>query len=167
MSARITLGIDPGYGRMGYAVLVGDVGSERLIDVGCIETSKDDTQAVRLSRIALELRRLFDTHKPTCLAIETLFFTNNKTTGLAVAEARGVVLAIAGAFAVEIKEFGPKQVKLAVTGNGAADKRQVQEMVKRLLKLESVPKPDDAADAVAVALAGIVSEACQNGFILL
>ncbi len=156
MAERITLGIDPGYGRMGYAVIVGDVGSETLADVGCIETSQVDTHAERLSKIATELRRLFDMHQPTCVAIETLFFTNNKTTGLAVAEARGVALAIAGALGVEVKEFGPKQVKLAVTGNGAADKQQVQEMVKRMLKLESVPQPDDAADACAVALAGLV-----------
>ena len=153
----MTLGIDPGYGRMGYAVVLGDVGKERLGDVGCIETSPDRSHAERLSQIANDLRRLFDTHQPTCVAIETLYFSNNKTTGLAVAEARGVALAIAGAFNVEVKEFGPKQVKLAVTGNGAADKKQVQEMVKRMLKLKSVPQPDDAADACAVALAGLVT----------
>lgn len=153
---RITLGIDPGYGRMGYAVIEGDVGSERLLDVGCIETSPNNTHAERLCEIANCIRTLFETHQPTRLSIETLFFSKNQTTGLAVAEARGVVLAIAGAFGVEVREFGPGQVKAAVTGYGSADKRQVQEMVKRMLKLDAVPTPDDAADACAVALAGLV-----------
>lgn len=142
---------------MGYAVIVGDVGSERLLETGCIETIPEQTHAERLSQIANDVRRLFDAHKPTCLAIETLYFTKNQTTGLAVAEARGVVLAIAGAFGVEVREFGPGQVKAAVTGYGSADKKQVQEMVKRMLKLDAVPQPDDAADACAVALAGLVS----------
>jgi len=153
---KVTLGIDPGYDRMGYAVIVGDVGQETLLDVGCIQTEKTDTHAKRLSVIAREVRGLFDTHHPTRLAIETLFFSNNQTTALAVAEARGVVLAIAGAFTVEVIELGPGQVKQSVTGNGAADKQQVQEMIKRILHLKEIPKPDDAADAAAIAWAGLV-----------
>ena len=125
-----------------------------LTACGCIETSKSDTHERRLAQIATEARSLFETHRPSKLVIEKLLFTKNQTTGLAVAEARGVVLAIAGAFDCPVEEVGPKQVKVAVTGYGNAEKRQVQEMVKRLLELKDVPKPDDAADACAVAIAG-------------
>lgn len=153
---RVTLGIDPGYGRMGYAVITGDVDRHTLVETGCIETHKTETHAQRLSQIASALRALFEVHQPTCLAIETLFFSNNQTTALAVAESRGVALAIAGAFGVEVREFGPGQVKLAVAGHGSAEKAQVQEMVKRLLNLAEIPTPDDAADACAIALTGLV-----------
>lgn len=141
---------------MGYAVIVGDMDAGVLTDVGCIETDKDQPHAQRLCEIANHIRRLFDTHHPTRLAIETLFFSKNQTTALAVAEARGVVLAIAGAFNVEVVELGPGQIKQSVTGNGAADKQQVQEMIKRILHLQEIPKPDDAADAAAIAWAGLV-----------
>ncbi|HJN84956.1 MAG TPA: crossover junction endodeoxyribonuclease RuvC [Patescibacteria group bacterium] len=151
---KTILGIDPGYGRMGFAVLRCAGQEAELVICGCIETPKTEFHEKRLSQIANEIRELFDEHKPERLAIEQLLFTKNQTTGIGVAEARGVVLAIAGAFNVEVVELGPKQVKQAVTGYGAADKKGVQDMVKRILKLEAVPKPDDAADACAVALAG-------------
>jgi crossover junction endodeoxyribonuclease RuvC len=151
---KIILGIDPGYGRMGYAVLRCAGQDAELVTCGCIETPKTELHERRLSQIANEIRQLFDEHKPERLAMEKLFFSKNQTTGIGVAESRGVVLAIAGAFGVEVVELGPNQVKQAVTGYGAADKKGVQDMVKRILKLETVPKPDDAADACAVALAG-------------
>ncbi len=151
---NIILGIDPGYGRLGYSVIKDEGGNLRLQTTGCIETSKDISHAKRLSQIANEIRELFEVHGPDRVVIEQLLFTKNQTTGLAVAEARGVVLAIAGAFDVDVIEIGPKQVKVGVTGYGNADKAQVQDMVMRRLNLESVPKPDDAADACAVAICG-------------
>ncbi len=153
--ARILLGIDPGYGRMGWAVLnMDERGRPSLTACGCIETDKDEPHEQRLARIATEIRGLFEVHRPSKMVIEKLLFTKNQTTGLAVAEARGVVLAIAGSFGCAVEEVGPKQVKVAVTGYGGAEKQQVQEMVKRLLGLNAIPKPDDAADACAVAIAG-------------
>lgn len=148
------LGIDPGYGRLGYAVVHDERGELALVETGCIETSKDDTHAARLSEIANRVRALFEHHRPDRLVIEQLLFTKNQTTGLAVAQARGVVLAVAGAFGCEVREVGPMQVKLAVTGYGHAEKLQVQEMVRHLLHLDAIPKPDDAADACAVAICG-------------
>ena len=140
---------------MGWAVVeVDERGVSTLIACGCIETDKDELHERRLARIATEIRALFEAHRPIKLIIEKLLFTKNQTTGLAVAEARGVVLAVAGALGCAVEEVGPKQVKLAVTGYGNADKQQVQEMVKRLLNLNAVPRPDDAADACAVAMAG-------------
>ena len=148
----IILGIDPGYGRLGYAVLRSEGGTIVLVEAGCIETSKDDTHAARLSEIASRVRALFEEYHPERLVIEQLLFTKNQTTGLAVAEARGVVLAVAGAFGCDVREVGPMQVKLAVTGYGHAEKSQVQEMVKHLLHLDYIPKPDDAADSCAIAI---------------
>lgn len=148
------LGIDPGYGRMGFAVLRCLGSDAELVVCGCIETAKGTPHEKRLSQIANEVRSLFDEYKPDRLAIEKLLFTKNQTTGIGVAESRGVVLAIAGAFNVGVVELGPKQVKQAVTGYGSADKRGVQDMVMRILKLDAVPKPDDAADACAIAIAG-------------
>lgn len=150
----VILGIDPGYGRLGYAVIYDEHGELALVETGCIETSKEDTHAARLSEIAGRVRAIFEQHRPDRLVIEQLLFTKNQTTGLAVAEARGVVLAVAGAFGCDVREVGPMQVKLAVTGYGHAEKPQVQEMVKHLLHLDVVPKPDDAADACAVAICG-------------
>jgi len=147
------LGIDPGYGRMGYAVILATGTKMELIETGCIETQKTEKHERRLAQIAVRIRDLFDTHNPDRLGIEKLLFTKNVTTGIGVAESRGVVLAIAGAFETEVLEVGPKQVKQAVTGYGAADKKGVQQMVVRLLNLEETPKPDDAADACAVAIA--------------
>lgn len=151
------LGIDPGYARLGWAVLKlreegKGGGEEKLVACGCIETNKSESHERRLAKIANETRKLFEKYKPTKLAIEKLLFTKNQTTGIAVAESRGVVLAVAGAFRCEVKEIGPMQVKLAVAGYGHADKKQVQDMVKRLLKLKKTLQPDDAADACAIAL---------------
>lgn len=139
---------------MGYAVLSVNGGDLRLLDVGCIETGAELAHEKRLSEIANKVRGLFEKYQPGRLVIEQLLFTKNQTTAIGVAEARGVVLAIAGAFNVEVLSVGPKQVKMGVTGYGGADKAQVQEMVKRILNLETVPTPDDAADACAVAICG-------------
>ncbi len=151
--ASIILGIDPGYGRCGWAVLKWH-GEFEFVAAGCVETSKHDPHEQRLSAIANQLREIMEKDCPTRMVIEQLLFTKNQTTGLKVAEARGVALAVAGACGVEVVEVGPQQVKQAVTGNGAADKKQVQEMVKRLLRLKTIPRPDDAADACAIAMCG-------------
>jgi crossover junction endodeoxyribonuclease RuvC len=150
----IVLGIDPGYGRLGYSVINDEGGNLVLISTGCIETHKDMPHAKRLSYIAVQIRELFERHGPERVVVEQLLFTKNQTTGLAVAEARGVVLAIAGAFDIDVIEIGPKQVKVGVTGYGDADKAQVQDMVMRILNLDAIPTPDDAADACAVAICG-------------
>ena len=148
------MGIDPGYARLGWAIIEPSDDGERLVACGCIETDKTDRHEIRLAKIANETRKLFEKYKPERLVIEKLLFTKNQTTGIAVAESRGVVLAVAGTLGCEVREIGPMQMKLAVTGNGHADKKQVQEMVKRLLNLKKAPQPDDAADACAIAIAG-------------
>ena len=148
------IGIDPGYARMGWAIVEASGQNPRLIACGCIETNKELEHAMRLAQIAQELRACIDRFHPDRLVIEQLLFTKNQTTGLKVAEARGVVLAVAGANALEVVEVGPMQVKMSMTGFGNADKKQVQEMVKRILGLAEAPTPDDAADACAIALSG-------------
>lgn len=149
----VILGIDPGFGRLGFGCL--DVNRDALAmrECGCVETPKEKTQGERLLEIALELDRLIATHKPSVIGIEKLFFQKNVTTGLRVAEARGVVLVKAAAAGIRVVECSPADVKIAVTGYGNAEKKQVQQMVKVILRLKDVPKPDDAADAVAVAIA--------------
>ena len=151
---KIILGIDPGYGRMGWAVIKTLGPDIDLIECGCIETEAGENQEKRLSEIANEIRGIFEKFSPDKLIIEKLLFTKNQTTGIGVAEARGVVLAIAGAFDVEVSEIGPKQVKQGVTSYGDASKEQVNDMVCRMLRLDTPPKPDDAADACAIAIAG-------------
>lgn len=148
------MGIDPGYARLGWAIIEPSDDGERLVACGCFETDKGEDHARRLAKIANKMRALFEKYEPSRLVVEKLLFTKNQTTGIAVAESRGVVLAVAGAFDCEVREIGPMQMKLAVTGNGHADKKQVQEMVKRLLNLKKAPQPDDAADACAIAIAG-------------
>ena len=149
------LGIDPGYGRMGYAVVVGRGDDATLATVGCIETHAAQEHPARLNEIANGVRRLIEEYRPDTLAIEKLFFSKNQTTALAVAESRGVVLAVAGAFGMRVIELGPRQVKQALTGHGAAKKDQVHDMTLRFLKRSEPIKPDDAADAAAIALTGL------------
>lgn len=147
------MGIDPGYGRLGWAV-IRDGRDLEFVAAGCVETSPDDAHARRLAVIAAEVRAAFELYRPERVVVEQVLFTKNQTTAIGVAEARGVVLAVAGAFDTEVVCVGPMQVKQAVTGNGHAGKGQVQEMVARMLHLERAPAPDDAADACAVAIAG-------------
>ncbi len=148
----IILGIDPGYAIVGFGILSAAGGRQELIRCGAINTEAGVPMPQRLLRIAEDLESLMTQFKPDVMAIEELFFNNNITTGIGVAQARGVIVMTAAKLGVPIAEYNPSQVKQAVVGYGKAEKQQVMEMTKRLLRLPAVPKPDDAADAVAIAL---------------
>ncbi len=146
------LGIDPGVAIVGFGVLDSDRGTQRMIQYGAITTSAGLPLATRLAQIAVDLEQLIHQFKPDEIAVEELFFSKNITTGIAVAHARGVILYTAERLQVPIYEYTPMQVKQAVVGYGLAEKQQVMDMTRRLLKLKAVPKPDDAADALAIAI---------------
>lgn len=146
------LGIDPGYARAGWSILNKDGQKLELIKYGCIETPKEMEHAERLKFLNKELEKIIKKYKPEVLAVEDLFFFKNLKTAIKVAEARGVILMTAFNSKLIIKEYTPLQIKQALTGYGRADKNQIQQMVKMILKLDSVPRPDDAADAIAVAV---------------
>ena len=148
--ARIILGIDPGYGRCGFGVITEGARDWTVVTHGVITTAKQDFPA-RLLELGTDIEALIDQHRPSVLAIEELFFAKSTTTALKVAEARGVILMLAQKHGLEVIQVKPNEVKLAMTGYGRADKGQVQEMVKTVFHLNAVPKPDDAADALAVA----------------
>jgi crossover junction endodeoxyribonuclease RuvC len=148
----VILGIDPGYAIVGFGVLRHERGAPSLLACGAINTPAGQPLPRRLLQIADDLEQLIGQFSPDAMAVERLYFGNNVTTGIGVAQARGVILMTAQRHGVPIYEYDPSQVKQAVVGYGKAEKRQVMEMTKRLLKLKSVPKPDDAADAVAIAL---------------
>jgi crossover junction endodeoxyribonuclease RuvC len=158
----IILGIDPGFGRCGYAVLSHDGEKQQVLDYGCVETPATMLFAKRLCAIAERLEALFALHEPDMVAVERLFFNTNQKTALRVAEVRGVVLYLAGRKGIMVREYTPLELKMALTGYGKAPKAQVQEMVKVLLKLPAVLRPDDVADAVAVALTCAVSSRMQG-----
>ena len=146
------LGIDPGLAIIGYGVIDVDNGNFKVVDYGVITTPKDETIPVRLAMIWDRVNLLISKFKPDHIAMEELFFTNNKTTGIIVSEARGVLLLAAVQSPAKLYEYTPMQIKQAITGYGKADKMQMQNMVRILLKLDSIPRPDDAADALAVAI---------------
>lgn len=149
---EIILGIDPGLADTGYGLILKNGHEISLISYGCIKTSKKNSSAQRLKKINQELTSLIKKFKPTEMAVEQLFFCKNTKTALAVGQARGVIIFTAIENNLPIFEFTPLQVKQAVTSYGRAEKKQVQEMVKRLLRLKACPEPDDAADALAIAL---------------
>ena len=152
----IVIGIDPGLARLGYGVIESANGKIRPLVYGCVETTGKNTRTPeRLLQIFDAVEALFEKYSPTHLAIERLFFTNNITSAMNVSEVRGVVLLAAERRKIEITEYTPNQVKQAITGSGRADKRQMQEMITRLLHLDEIPKPDDAADALSIALCHI------------
>lgn len=146
------LGIDPGYAIVGFGVLSSEGGAQKLLACGAINTEAGIPMPRRLLQIAEDLEALVGRFHPDVMAIEELYFNQNITTGIGVAQARGVIVMTAAKLGLPIAEYNPSQVKQAVAGYGKAEKRQVMEMTKRLLKLPAVPKPDDAADAVAIAL---------------
>lgn len=148
----IILGIDPGTAITGYGVLSQDGNYLRRIAFGAIRTKADQPIASRLLQIYQQLQQLIQEYHPEAVAVEELFFNKNVRTALAVGQARGVVLLAAAAANVTIAEYTPLQVKQAVVGYGRAEKIQVQEMVRVLLCLPEIPKPDDAADALAIAI---------------
>ena len=146
------LGIDPGYAIVGFGVLQAQRGQARMIRCGAINTPAGVPMPQRLVQIQEDMETLIRTFSPDVMAIEELFFNTNVTTGIGVAQARGVILMTAAKLGVAIAEYTPSQVKQAVVGYGKAEKRQVMDMTRRLLHLTAVPKPDDAADSVAIAL---------------
>ncbi len=147
----IVLGIDPGYAIIGYGVLDTNK-SNMLVDYGAIITPKEDSMPVRLENIDKSLKYLFEKFKPDVVAIEELFYFKNQKTVIQVAQARGVILLACQKYCGKIYEYTPLQIKQALTGQGRAEKAQVQFMVKAILGLDKIPKPDDAADALAVAI---------------
>ena len=146
------LGIDPGVATVGFGVIESDRGTQQMIQYGAITTSAGLPLATRLVQISQDLEQLIAQFKPDEIAIEELFFSKNITTGIAVAHARGVILYTAERLQVPIYEYTPMQVKQAVVGYGLAEKHQVMDMTRRLLKLKAIPRPDDAADALAIAI---------------
>ena len=148
----VIIGIDPGTATTGYGIIENRNGKLRLIEYGCISTSKLKPLDERLSEIFTDLNKIIKKHKPQIIAVESLFFFKNLKTAISVAHARGIVLLAARRNKLRLAEFTPLQVKSSLTGYGKADKKQVQYMVKALLKLKTIPKPDDAADAVAIAI---------------
>ena len=146
------LGIDPGIAIVGFGLIESDRGAMRMLQYGAVTTEAGLPLATRLVQIEDDMRALIQQLRPDEIAIEELFFSKNITTGIAVAHGRGVVLCTVERLGVPIFEYTPMQVKQAVVGYGLAEKRQVMDMTKRLLKLKAVPKPDDAADALAIAI---------------
>lgn len=146
------LGIDPGTGILGFGVIDVIKGKVQLVDGGVIRTPVKEDDAVRLQTIYEELTDIITQNKPLVMAVEKLFFTQNVTTAMTVSQARGVVLLCGQQAGLELFEYTPLQIKQALTGYGRADKKQIQEMVKTVLGLKSVPKPDDCADALACAI---------------
>lgn len=146
------LGIDPGYATIGFGVVEAERGQVHMVTYGAITTPAGLPLSRRLYQISTDMEDLIGQVKPDVIAVEELFFNTNITTGIAVAHGRGVILCSAEKCGIPLYEYTPSQVKLAVTGYGKAEKHQVMDMTKRLLKLKSVPRPDDAADALALAL---------------
>ncbi|NJC95003.1 MAG: crossover junction endodeoxyribonuclease RuvC [Anaerolineales bacterium] len=149
----LALGIDPGTATTGYGLVrLARDGELVAVKYGVILTPKDASAPARLEMIYDRMRELLKEYKPKTAAVEKLFFSRNVTTAIAVGQARGVVMLALQQAGIESFEYTPKEIKNAVAGYGGADKRQVQEMVRALLQLDSIPKPDDAADALAVAI---------------
>lgn len=149
----IIVGFDPGLATLGYGVISKDArGKVEMLDYGIVSTPKNENLAVRLAMLEKGVKQIIEKFKPDEIAVEELFFAKNVTTGIAVAHARGVILLTAIKECGKLFEYTPLQIKQALTGYGRAEKNQIQQMVKTTLRLKEVPKPDDAADALAVAL---------------
>ena len=146
------LGIDPGTAIVGYSIIDYENNKIQLIDYGCIYTNKEDSLSLRLEQVYLRVESLINLYKPDHMAIEELFFFKNQKTIISVAQARGVIILKAQLSGLDIYNYTPLQVKTGITGYGRPNKKQVQEMTKIILKLNEIPKPDDAADAIAIAI---------------
>jgi crossover junction endodeoxyribonuclease RuvC len=146
------LGIDPGTGILGFGVIDLLAGKTTMVDAGVIRTPAHEDHSIRLLTIYEELKSVIVDFKPTVMSVEKLFFAQNVTTAMTVAQARGVVLLLGQQHKMELHEYTPLQIKQAITGYGRADKKQMQEMVKVILGLHEIPKPDDCADALAAAI---------------
>ncbi len=162
------LGIDPGYGITGFGLIESERGQSKLITCGAITTAAGMDFSARLEIIYEDMRQLLQQSKPDAVAIEELFFGQNVTTGIGVAQSRGVILLAIRQAGLEVTSYKPMQVKQALVGYGNATKHQMMDMTKRLLHLQAMPKPDDAADAIAIALCharsstSLLSRAMQN-----
>ena len=148
----IVLGIDPGYALMGWGVVEANGSHMKLLGYGCIETKAGTPMQHRLRTLQLGIRDLTLMYRPDEVAFEELFFAQNVTTALMVGAARGAAIIAAAEYTENLYEYTPMQIKQAITGYGKADKKQIQQMVKMLLRMEELPKPDDAADAIACAI---------------
>jgi crossover junction endodeoxyribonuclease RuvC len=161
--AYLTLGIDPGTGTTGYGVVgLTDSGDFALLAYGVIRTPPRTPMHLRLHELFSDLSALIDEFQPQAIAVEKLFFGRNVTTAITVGQARGIVLLVAAMAKIEVAEYTPAEVKQAIAGYGNADKRQVQEMVQRILELPEIPRPDDAADGVAIAVCHLQSLAYHS-----
>ena len=154
----IVLGIDPGYALMGWGAVESQGSRMTLLGYGCLETKAGTPMWLRLRTLQLGIRDLLQIYRPDDVAFEELFFARNVTTALMVGAARGAAIIAAAEYTENLYEYTPMQIKQAVTGYGKADKKQIQQMVKLLLRMEEIPKPDDAADAIACAITH-----CQAG----
>ena len=148
----IILGIDPGTAALGYGLIQGDKDNLKLIKYGCVKTESKQAMPLRLYTIHEEIKKLMQKYKPNQLAVEEIFFAKNSKTALKVGQARGVILLLGAEHRIPVFDYTPLQVKQSVTAYGRADKKQVQKMVQVILKLKEIPEPDDAADALAVAI---------------
>ena len=149
--------IDPGFDRIGVAVLIKENSKEKLLFSTCIVTDRKETKPERLMMIGKEIKNILKKWRPEYLAIEKLFFNQNTTSVIGVAEARGVILYEASLAGLEVFEYGPQEIKIATTGYGKATKKQVEDMIKRILSLEHSPQYDDEVDAIAVGITHLAS----------
>ncbi|MCL2578899.1 MAG: crossover junction endodeoxyribonuclease RuvC [Oscillospiraceae bacterium] len=161
MRAERIIGIDPGYATLGWGILDFSGSRFKVVDYGAIITEPDLVFSRRIEIIYEQLTAILDKHSPTGMGIEKLYFTKNVTTGIDVAQARGVVLLAAQQHSLRLGEYTPMQVKQAVVGYGNAEKAQIMYMTKTLLNLPALPKPDDVADALAVAICHAHSKTSQ------
>lgn len=158
LKSSVVLGIDPGLTRCGYAVLeVQGATKISMRALGVLRTSPDQALPQRLAEISLEIEELLDEYLPSVVAVEHIFFQSNVRTAMSVGQVSGLALSAAARRGLQVEQYTPNQVKLAITGWGSADKAQVQKMVKQRLGLNTIPKPADAADAAAIALCHIAS----------
>ncbi len=146
------LGIDPGFGRLGYAILESDRKNSRVIDCSCLETSPKLEYKDRLVLVADKIKELIKKHRPDAMALEKIFFFKNHKTAFQIAEVRGIIIYLATASNIPFYEYTPLQIKTALCGYGRASKDQVRKMLKILLKTQTLPKLDDATDALAISL---------------
>ena len=162
----IVLGIDPGYALMGWGVVEANGSQLKLLGYGCIETKAGTPMQHRLRTLQLGIRDLTLMYRPDEVAFEELFFAQNVTTALMVGAARGAAIIAAAEYTENLYEYTPMQIKQAITGYGKADKKQIQQMVKLLLKMDHIAKPDDAADAIAIALTHAATGPAREQFLM-
>ena len=160
------LGIDPGLATLGWGVIEAEGGRQRLINYGCILTTPQQRLPERLKQISEDMRDLLTLYQPDEIAFEELFFAKNVTTAFTVGAARGVSIAACAAYTDRLFEYTPMQVKQAIVGYGKAEKQQIQQMVKLLLKMDHIAKPDDAADAIAIALTHAATGPARKQFLM-